>query len=140
MEDSPLSQLVAQCPIVQAKLNDFLGVIRSMMKYITNQVQPSCERPSLQPPIKRIIATVPLLFVIRPQNCVGHWLRYSIPSVPLFCVFLQTRLLTVEHLDSIFFNSLNKHPLNYRLLIFAIHTYTVLWSNLALCSSHRTSS
>jgi hypothetical protein len=35
MEDSPLSQLVAQSPIVQAKLNAFLGVIPLMMKYIT---------------------------------------------------------------------------------------------------------
>jgi hypothetical protein len=36
------------------------------------------------------------------------------------CVFLQVQLITVERLDHFFFDSLNRHPFNYRLLIFAI--------------------
>ena len=113
------SVLLDNCPVVNPTYEEFLSVIRVMMKYMAkiNHVRNDKIYGDL---LHRIVQGVPQAFVTRAREHVIQWLRNSIPSVALLCVFLDVKLITTTQLDRFFFDGLNRQPFNCRLFVFAI--------------------
>jgi CCR4-NOT transcription complex subunit 1 len=117
--DEAHNLVLAQCPAIPQEFDGFLAVLRSVLRHMgrfNHQINDRIYAELL----RCIVASVPRPFITRSQPFVLQWLRHSIPSVALLCVVLNLSLLTFHQLDRFFFDNLNRHPFNARLLAFAV--------------------
>ncbi|OHT12509.1 hypothetical protein TRFO_17537 [Tritrichomonas foetus] len=117
--DSPFYVMMNNFPEIKPVFEEFLSILRVMMKYmakVTHSINDRIYGFILQ----KVVEKVPQPFVTRAQPYVAGWLRNSIPSVSLLCDLMGLGLITTAQLDRFFFDSLNKQPFNYRLYMFAI--------------------
>lgn len=118
-DDSPFMIMMRQFPEINPIFEEFLSILKVMMKYmtkVTHQINDKIYGYLLQ----KVVSKVPKPFVTRAQPFVVGWLRNSIPSVSLLCDLINQGFITTTQLDRFFFDSLNKQPFNYRLFNFAI--------------------
>lgn len=118
-DSSSFSGMIAKCPQINQNYNEFLSIIKIMMKWMVKANHPINDR-IYETIIKQLVSSVPKSYAIKAQPYVVNCLRSWIPSISLLVTMIQTELITTQQLDNFFFNSLNKQPFNYRLSVFAI--------------------
>jgi len=96
----------------------FSLAIRLLLKYVSKS-SPNGEK-IFSNILHRIVTSVSPKFISDVQNNVIGWIRNYIPSVNILIEYLRYNLITTKQLDQFFFDSLNRQPVNVRLLNFAI--------------------
>ncbi|OHS97943.1 hypothetical protein TRFO_35741 [Tritrichomonas foetus] len=119
VDESAFSVMMSNCPPINPVFEEFLSIIKVMMKYMA-KVNHNINDRIYGSLLKKVVSSVPKAFVTKAQSYVIGWLRNSIPSISLLVTMIQNELITTQQLDQFFFTSLNKQPFNYRLFVFAI--------------------
>ena len=130
-DESQNSFIISSCPPINPVFEEFLSIIKAMMKYMA-KVNHAFNDRVYGNFLKKVVSSVPKAFVIKAQPYVVGWLRNSIPSISLLVSMIENELITTQQLDQFFFTSINKQPFNYRLFVFAIRflDYTLVQQHI----------
>lgn len=103
----------------------FAYFIRVMMKYMQknseNQEQATNTFVRI---INDVSKNVPPEYITGIQPRVRSWLTSFIPKFDVVSEFLKVGMITPYHLNRFFFESLNRYPLNFKLLSFTVDFLT----------------